>query len=78
MHWKNQAYRGKWTRGNDLGAAVIAQAYRQQETLIFPFGLDDIKRSQSLTSRIVNCYHDLAVDRTGTTFLSRLSTRMAI
>jgi hypothetical protein len=57
---------------------VFAQAFGQQKTLIFRFGLDNTQRSQSLTTRIVNCYHDLAVDSTSATFPNRLSMRMAI
>lgn len=69
---------GEWIWGNDLETIVFAQAFGHQKTLIFRFGLDHTQRSQSLTTRIVNCYHDLTVDSTSATFPNRLSMRMAI
>lgn len=72
---------GEWIWGNDLETIVFAQAFGQQKTLIFRFALDNpqqSQQSQSLTSRIVNCYHDLAVDSTSATFPNRLSMRMAV
>jgi hypothetical protein len=69
---------GEWIWGNDLETIVFAQAFGHQKTLIFRFGLDNTQRSQSLTTRIVNCNHDLTVDSTSATFPNRLSMRMAI
>jgi len=69
---------GEWIWGDDLETVVFAQAFGDQKTLIFRFRLDNTQPSQSLTTRIVNCYHDLTVDSTSATFPNRLSMRMAI
>ncbi len=69
---------GEWIRGIDLETIVFAQAFGHQKTLIFRFGPNNTQRSQSLTTRIVNRYHDLTVDSTRATFPNRLSMRMAI
>jgi hypothetical protein len=68
---------GEWIWGNDL-EIVFTQAFGHKKTLIFRFALDNTQRSQSLTTRIVNCYHNLTVDSTSATFPNRLSMRMAI
>ena len=69
---------GEWIWGNDLETIVFAQAFGYGKTLIFRFTLDSKQRSQSLTTRIVNCYHDLPVDSTSATFPDRPSMRTAI
>ncbi|KAI1175975.1 kinase-like domain-containing protein [Nemania sp. FL0916] len=69
---------GEWIWGNDLETVVFAQAFGHEKTLIFRFTLDNTQPSQSLTTRIVNCYHDLAVHSPSATFPNRLSMRMAI
>ncbi|KAI9748037.1 MAG: hypothetical protein M4579_007326 [Chaenotheca gracillima] len=69
---------GEWIWGNDLETIVFAQAFGHEKTLIFRFSRDNPQRSQSLTTRIVNCYHDLTVDSTSATFPNRLSMRVAI
>lgn len=69
---------GEWIWGNDLETIVFAQAFGHEKTLIFRFAIDTPKRPQSLTTRIVNCFHDLTVDSKNDTFSSRPSMRMAI
>lgn len=69
---------GEWIWGNDHETVVFAQAFGHQKTLIFQFGLDNTQQSQSLATRIVNCYHGLTVDTISTTFPNRLSMRIAI
>lgn len=69
---------GEWIWGNDLETSVFAQAFGHEHTLIFRFALDDTQRSHALTTRIVNCYHDIIVDNTSVTFPSKTSMRMAI
>lgn len=69
---------GEWIWGNDLETIVYAQAFGHGKTLIFRFAQDSHQRSQSLTTRIVNCYHGLTVDSTSATFPNRLSMRIAI
>ena len=69
---------GEWIWGNDLETIVFAQAFGHGKTLIFRFTQDGNPQSQSLTTRIVNCYHDLTVDSTSATFLDRPSMRTAI
>lgn len=68
---------GECIWGNNLETIVFAQAFGHDKTLIFRFALNT-QRSQTLASRIVNCYHDLTVDSSSAIFLSRLSMRMAI
>ena len=69
---------GEWIWGNDLETIVYAQAFGHGKTLIFRIAHDSHQRSQSLTTRIVNCYHDLTVDSTSATFPNRSSMRIAI
>lgn len=69
---------GEWIWGNDLETIVFAQAFGHQKTLIFRFELNYTQPSQSLTTRIVNCYHDRTVNSKSQTFPDRLSMRMAI
>ena len=69
---------GEWIWGNDLETIVFAQAFGYGKTLIFRFTLGSKQQSQSLTTRIVNCYHDLTVDSTSATFPNRPSMRTAI
>lgn len=69
---------GEWIWGNDIETIVFAQAFGCGKTLIFRFALDSNQRSQSLTTRIVNCYHDLTVDSLSATFPNRVSMRVAI
>jgi hypothetical protein len=69
---------GEWIWGNDLETTVFAQAFGQQKTLIFRFTLDNDQQSQSLETRIVNCYHDLMIGREDATFHNRPSMRTAI
>lgn len=69
---------GEWIWGNDIETIVFAQAFGCGRTLIFRFALDINERSQSLTTRIVNCYHGLTVDSMSATFPNRVSMRVAI
>lgn len=69
---------GEWIWGNDTETIVFGQAYGCGKTLIFRFALDSNQPSQSLTTRIVNCYHDLTVDSMSATFPDRVSMRVAI
>lgn len=69
---------GEWIWGNDLETIVYAQAFGHGKTLIFRFAQNSHQRSQSLTTRIVNCYHDLTVDSTSATFPNRPSMRTAL
>ena len=69
---------GEWIWGNDLETIVSARVFGDGKTLIFRFTLDSKQHSQSLTTRIVNCYHDLTVDSASATFLSRPFMRTAI
>ena len=69
---------GEWIWGNDHETIVFAQAFGYGKTLIFRFTLDSKQQSQCLTTRIVNCYHDLTVDSTSATFPDRPSMRTAI
>lgn len=69
---------GEWIWGNDMETIVFAQAFGCGKTLIFRFALDSNQRSQSLTTRIVNCYHDLTVHSMSATFPNRVSMRVAI
>ena len=64
--------------GNDLETIVFAQAFGYGKTLIFRFTLDSKQQSQSLTTRIVNCYHDRTVDSPSATFPNRPSMRTVI
>ncbi|KAL8945381.1 MAG: hypothetical protein Q9211_000090 [Gyalolechia sp. 1 TL-2023] len=48
------------------------------KTLIFRFTLDSKQQPQSLTTRIVNCYHDRTVESASATFPDRSSMRTAI
>ncbi|WEW59252.1 hypothetical protein PRK78_004721 [Emydomyces testavorans] len=67
----------EWIWGNDLETIVFAQAFGNDQTLIFRFALDKA-HPQSLATRIVNCYHDHTVDSTSATFPNRVSMRMAL
>ncbi|KAI0003448.1 hypothetical protein F4779DRAFT_634602 [Xylariaceae sp. FL0662B] len=69
---------GEWIWGNDLETMVFAQTFGHEKTLIFRFALDNSQKSQSLATRIVNCYHDLTVNSTSATFPNRISMRRAI
>lgn len=69
---------GEWIWGNDLETIVYAQAFGHGKTFIFRFAQDSHQPSQSLTTRIVNCYHGLTVDGASATFPNRPSMRMAI
>lgn len=64
--------------GNDIETIVFAQAYGHEKTLIFRFTLDVTQPPQSLTTRIVNCFHDLEVEDSSTTFPGRASMRKAL
>lgn len=68
---------GEWIWGDDLETIVFAQAYGNEKTLIFRFATDNTQ-PQSLTTRIVNCYHDLDSDGTDSSFSDRASMRIAI
>ena len=68
----------EWIWGNDLETIVFAQAFGHGRTLIFQFARDTNQPSQSLTTRIVNCYHGVTVKDTNTTFPNRLAMRTAI
>ena len=68
----------EWIWGNDLETIVFAQAFGYGKTLIFRFTLDSKQQSQSLATRIVNCYHDRTVDSTSATFPNRPCMRTAI
>ena len=69
---------GEWIWGNDLETIVFAQAFGYGKTLIFRFTLDSKQQSQSLTTRIVNCYHDRKVDSPSATFPNRPCMRTAL
>ncbi|KAM0805143.1 kinase-like domain-containing protein [Usnea florida] len=69
---------GEWIWGDDLETIVFAQVFGHGKTLIFRFTLDSKQQPQSLTTRIVNCYHDLSVDSASATFPDRPSMRTAI
>ena len=69
---------GGWIWGDDFETIVFAQASGCGKTLIFRFAQDSNQRSQSLTTRIVNCYHDLTVDSSSSTFPDRVSMRKEI
>ncbi|OBT60797.1 hypothetical protein VE03_09898 [Pseudogymnoascus sp. 23342-1-I1] len=68
---------GEWIWGDDLETIVFAQAFGNEKTLIFRFVADNTQ-SQSLTTRIVNCYHDLDTDDLNGLFSNRASMRIAI
>ena len=68
----------EWIWGNDLETIVFAQVFGHGKTLIFRFTQDRRQHPQSLTTRIVNCYHDLTVDSASATFSDRPSMRTAI
>ena len=69
---------GEWIWGNDLETIVFAQAFGHGKTSIFRFTLDSRQPPQCLTTRIVNCYHDLTVDSASAKFPDRPSMRTAI
>ena len=69
---------GEWIWGNDLEMIVFAQAFGYGKTLIFRFTLESEQQSQSLATRIVNCYHDRTIESTNATFPNRPSMRTAI
>ena len=69
---------GEWIWGNDLETIVFAQAFGHGKTLIFRFAQDSNQRPQSLTARIVTCYHGLTVDSPRATFPDRVSMRTAL
>lgn len=69
---------GEWIWGNDVETVVFAQAFGHGKTMIFRFTLDSEQQSQSLTTRIVNYYHDRTGDSTSATFPNRPFMRIAI
>ena len=69
---------GEWIWGDDLETIVFAQAFGHGKTLIFRFAHDSTQRPQSLTARIVTCYHGLTVDSPSATFPDRVSMRTAL
>ena len=69
---------GEWIWGNDLETIVYAQAFGHGKTLIFRFAQDNNQRPQSLTARIVTCYHGQTVDSPSATFPDRASMRTAL
>lgn len=63
---------------NENETTVYAQALGQGKALIFRFHLNTNNPPQSLSSRIVSCYHDLEVSNEAFTFQDRGAMRSAI
>lgn len=65
--------------GDDENETIVyAQALGQGKALIFRFHLNTNKPLQSLSSRIVSCYHDLEVSNETFIFQDRGAMRSAI